>query len=318
MASTAWSRGDPHIEPGQVGHAQVPWFTGPLLTPPGINIASGHFNFEPYVFANHQDSRYNSDWEKVSTPRSSWNINSVTFIQFGLNEWLDLSLVPAWFFHITKEATSFNLGDFGVICGFQLLKEKKGHWYPSIRFGLLETFPTGRFERLDPEHDGTDVSGAGAYTTGTFLVFSHLFHLWDNHWTNLRFALQYMISSKVRVHGFSSFGGSFDTNGWVYPPQTAEVFFGCEFNMTQEWVFAFDAVASFSKSTRFKGNSGFNELSGLPEDLSAGSSAQFSLAPALEYNWSGQLGLISGVWFTVAGRNSQAFTNWTTALNYYY
>ncbi len=318
IASTAWSRAAPPILPHEVGRKEVPWFTGPLLTPPAVNIQSGHYNFEPYVFANYETSRYNDNWEKVSTPRSSWNVNSLTFLEFGLNDWLDLALVPSWFFHISKESMTFNLGDFEVIFGFQLHKESRGHWMPSIRFGLFETFPTGRFERLDPEQAGTDVSGEGAYTSGAFLAFSHLIHLWDNHWTNIRLVFQYEVSAKVRVHGFSAYGGAFDTNGWVYPPQTAEVFFGCELNLSQSWVLAFDAVASFSKRTRFKGNPGFSEITELPEDLSQGSSVQYSLAPQLEYNFSSQLGVVTGVWFTVAGRNAQAFTNWSTALNYYY
>jgi hypothetical protein len=45
---------------------------------------------------------------------------------------------------------------------------------------------------------------------------------------------------------------------------------------------------------------------------------QYSLAPAIEYNWNIDLGVISGVWFTFAGKNAEAFASWVTALNYYY
>ncbi len=318
IGSSAWPRGGPPVSSVETGSKQVPWFTGPLLAYSAVDIPKGHFNFEPYVFANYQASSYNSDWKKVSSQSSSWNINSLTLLQFGLTDWLDLTLTPSWFFRVTEKATSFNLGDFNVVFGLQLLVEKEDQWYPSIRLALHETFPVGRFERLDPEQDGTDVSGAGAYTTGAILAFSRVIRLWDNHWTRIRFGAKYDIPSKVRVRGYSAYGGAFDTNGWVYAPQSYQIYFAFEFNMTQRWVLACDAVASFSKSTRFKGYSGFNELTGLPADLTSGSSAQYSIAPALEYNWNAKLGVISGVWFTLAGRNAQAFTNWVTALNYYY
>jgi hypothetical protein len=47
------------------------------------------------------------------------------------------------------------------------------------------------------------------------------------------------------------------------------------------------------------------------------SSSQYSLAPAIEYNWSQNIGLIGGVWFTVAGQNISQFNSIVIALNYY-
>ncbi len=52
--------------------------------------------------------------------------------------------------------------------------------------------------------------------------------------------------------------------------------------------------------------------------MKAPSSEQWSLAPAIEYDWSTHFGVISGVWFTVAGRNAPAFANWVTAANFYF
>lgn len=301
-----------------VKRKQEPWFTGTLLTSSGNNMPPGVVNIEPYVFATYSSSNYNEDWKRVDAPFSKWNINLTCSVQAGLTGWVDFTLVPSWFFSIANGSTSFNLGDCSAAFGFQLHRQEKNGWVPSIRLIVGETFPIGRFESLDPEQFGTDAAGAGSYVSRIAMAFSWRLHLWGIHWTSLRLGGAYNIAAKTRVHGYSAFGGAFDTDGWVYPGQAAQCLFAFEFNMTQRWVIACDFVGNFNTSIKFKGFPGFDELTGLPADLTKGSSIQYSMAPALEYNWSRDLGLISGVWFTFAGRNAQAFISWVTALNYYY
>lgn len=302
----------------QLSEKQQPWFTGPLITPSGNNIPKGELNFQPYVFATCSDSVYNEDWKKVASSASAWNINILPILQLGLTSWLDFTMTPSWSFTLSNGSKSFNFGDFYAAFGLQIHRQTEGNWLPSIRLVLGEIFPTGRFENLDPEQFGTDSAGSGSYVSRAMLILSRMIHLGGIHWTHLRFAFAYSFPSKVRVHGYSPYGGAFDTNGWIYPGQGAQILFGCEFNLTQRWVFANDFVAYFNKSVHFKGNPGFNEITGLPANLNQGSAAQFSMAPALEYNWSVNLGIVSGVWFTVAGRNAEVFTSWVTALNYFY
>lgn len=320
LSCYGWGRAAPPV--GEVlalaKNVPVPWFTGTLLAPSGTNLSSGDFNFEPYLFANYSSMKYNSDWEKVPDERAVWNLNFVPILQWGLTSWLDITVTPSWFYRITDKAATFSLGDMNALLGFQIYKETENAWYPSIRLLLRESFPMGRFERLDPELDATDAAGTTSFVTGVVLAISRLIHLWDTHWTNLRLAISYNVPAKVKVRGFNAYGGAFDTNGYVYPPQNMQIFFGFEFNFTQRWVFSYDFAASFSEATRFKGNQGISELTGLPADLTKGSACFFSMAPALEYNWGSNLGLISGVWFSFAGRNTEAFTSWVTALNCYY
>ena len=45
---------------------------------------------------------------------------------------------------------------------------------------------------------------------------------------------------------------------------------------------------------------------------------QLSLAPAIEYNFNENWGVIAGPWFTVAGKNSSAFIVGMLAINIYY
>lgn len=319
IASSSWAAEVPlDVLIPTLKEKQEPWFTGPLLSSSGNNIPQGKLNIEPYVFATYSSSSYNKDWKRVDAPFSSWNINLLAILQVGMTTWLDFTLTPSWFFSLANGATSFNLGDCTAAFGFQLYKQKKNGWIPSFRLLLAETFPIGRFENLDPEQFGTDLAGAGSYNTRAALALTWRLHLWDIHWTTIRMGAAYGASSKIKTHGYSAYGGAFDTNGWVYPGCQAQAFFGFEVNMTQRWVFAYDFLANFNTAIKFKGFPGFDELTGLPANLTKGSAAQFSMAPALEYNWNQNLGLISGVWFTFAGRNSLAFISWSTALNYFY
>jgi len=43
-----------------------------------------------------------------------------------------------------------------------------------------------------------------------------------------------------------------------------------------------------------------------------------ALAPALEYNFSGNVGLIGGVWFPLSGKNTSHYMTYVLALNTYW
>ena len=85
---------------------------------------------------------------------------------------------------------------------------------------------------------------------------------------------------------------------------------GAEYTATKNWALALDLNAVCAAKNRFKGKS--------TSKVGGPSSIQLSLAPAIEYNWSSQLGVIAGSWFTIAGRNSTRFTSVVGAFNYYY
>jgi hypothetical protein len=82
-------------------------------------------------------------------------------------------------------------------------------------------------------------------------------------------------------------------------------------------------VGQFNSKTRFRGNPGIDQSASADSNASLlaatnerEASIQYSLAPAIEYNWSEKLGLIAGCWLTIAGKNSRKFTSGVIALNY--
>ena len=289
----------------------VPWFTGPLLTPSAYVVKGGHVNYEPYVFATAVTGSYNSEWQSSSEPLF-WGIVEQHYLQIGLTPWMEVQIVPTTTFNTTEGAFSFQVSDLPIQLQIQLYSPADTEWYPAVKLTIGETFPTGKYERLNPSLLGTDSAGAGCYQTVAGLSFGHLFKISGYYFSALRFSGYYQVSSRTHVHGENTYGGAVDTDGWIYPGQACQFYLGWEISLARHWTFALDAVAGFEGKTTFKGRQGSMG------SLESGSGAQYSLAPAIEWNWGRNIGLISGVWFTFAGRNSSQFISWTTALNYYY
>ena len=290
---------------------EAPWFTGPLLTPSAYVVKAGHVNFEPYVYATAINGVYDSDWDYVSTP-TIWSVVTQSYLQIGLTPWMEVQIVPTTTEAITQKASSFQLNDLPIQLQIQLYTPGTDTALPAVKLTLGEVFPIGKYNRLNPSLQGTDSAGSGCYQTVVGLTLGSLFHLGGIYFSALRIAAYEAFPTSVHVRGINAYGGALDTDGTVYPGFSTEVFIGWEISLARHWTFAIDGFADFQNQTTFTGKQGSGG------SLNSGSSAQYSLAPAIEWNWGRNIGLISGVWFTFAGRNSDQFISWTTALNYYY
>ncbi|HEX2583220.1 MAG TPA: transporter, partial [Chlamydiales bacterium] len=122
---------------------------------------------------------------------------------------------------------------------------------------------------------------------------------------------QYAISSLVYVRGANAYGGDSSTNGLVRPGNAVQLIVSFEYTLTQNWALALDTYYQHLNRSTFSGNSDGKKV-GAP------SSEQFSLAPAIEYNFSKKLGIIGGVWFSVASRNTPQFISGVLNLTYTY
>ena len=154
------------------------------------------------------------------------------------------------------------------------------------------------------------MGGQGSWQTAFALVWGNLFHLMRNHFISWRTSFQYTLPAPVHVKNLNAYGGAKGTKGTVYPAQNFSIDTAVEISFTRNWAFAMDFVGSWSGKTRFKGKATAPNTSP--------ASAQFSLGPAIEYNWSADIGIIFGPWFTIAGRNTPQFTSAVFAFNYYH
>jgi hypothetical protein len=129
--------------------------------------------------------------------------------------------------------------------------------------------------------------------------------------------VQYEIASPIYLTGFTAHGGGYGTSARFFSPQKWLVDAALEWALTRRWVLACDLVALWGTKTHYSGKPGWI-APGKAAILGRKFSAQYSLAPALEYNWNSSLGVIGGGWFTFAGKNALRFWSGVFAINYYW
>jgi hypothetical protein len=292
-------------------NVQAPWFTGPLLAPSALTIPPGHYNIEPYLSVNAETGFYNQQWKR--TKRETFWVNQLYCpFQFGINPWLDFQFTPTFSYNSTRGVGEWTWGDMPIAFDIQLFHTTRpiNCWNTALKLTLRETIPLGKYQNLNPKKYLTDEGGLGSWQTGFGLVWGNIFYLGRNYFLTWRNAFLYTIPAPVRVKNLNAFGGGEGTKGTAYPAQSFQFDTAVEINLSQNWAFALDIVGNFSGKNRFKGRT-------IQKNTSP-SSIQLSLAPAIEYNWSANIGIIFGSWFSVAGQNAVQFTSGLFAFNYYH
>lgn len=284
-----------------------PWLTGPLLTPSSRVIKLGHANLEPYIFWTETTGKYQNDWHAISVP-AFYQLNPQLLVKVGIHEKANLTFTLQSFYNRTKKTSSAGFGDLPLGFDIELVAPTEDNI--PVKLTIQEVFPTGRYQHLNPSKLGTDAIGLGSFATGLAITISKSHHFSHNHFLNVRLNAAVTLPAPVHVKGLNSYGGSPTTRGKVFPGTSFALYLGAEYTLTKNWALALDLLGQFSAKNRFKGHTQI--ANNFP------SSAQFSLAPAIEYNWSETLGVIVGSWFTVAGRNSGRFVSAVAAVNLYY
>jgi hypothetical protein len=282
-----------------------PWLTGPLLTPSARVVKVGHFLIEPYLYYTWVTARYGNDWEVISIPTVR-QFNPLVQVKVGMTEKVDITCTFQGIVNTVNKRTSVGFGDLPLGFEFQLYNDGE----ESAKFTLIEIFPTGKFERLDPDKFGTDSIGQGSFITQFALTFARLFHFEDDRYLNVRLNVAGFLPTPTDVKGFNAYGGDETTYGRVFPGCALNVSFGAEYTLTENIALALDLLSIFDASSRFKGQTI------TPVGFRPG--ANFSIAPAIEYNWNSNVGVIVGSWFTLAGRNSSKFVSAAAAVNIFY
>lgn len=294
-----------------------PWFTGPLLAPAGHTIPKGHTNFEIYGFDVMTNGRYNQFGQVESSPLFR-NLVSTPILTHGFTDWLDVQLIVPYTFNSTRGVHYDRLTDMNTSLGFQLVEQKGSPKRADLRILLQQTFPTGKFERLNPAFLGTDSTGLGSYQTQIGLNLQYLKEIFPSHYLRTRLILTHLYASAVTVHGLNSYGGTLSTRGKIKPGSENALDLAFEFTLTQHWVAVLEGTFSKGRETLFNGELDFGNIGPPSANIGNGDFSQKSLAPALEYNFNQNIGLIGGVWFPFAGKNTGHFMTYALALNTYW
>lgn len=291
-----------------------PWLTGPILAPAGHTVPGGHTNFEFYALSVNSNGIFNGSGDFVRAPLfRAFVLNPI--LTHGFTDWLDVQLTLPYTFDSTQGVNSNRLADTTVSLGFQLLEQKNRPGKVDLRLLLQETFPTGRYDRLNPLALGTDSTGLGSYQTQLGLDFQYLSELFPSHYLRTRLILSTLFASDVQIHGLSSYGGTTTTRGTIKGGNESTIDLAFEYTLTQNWVAVMEGYATSGDATRFDGSVEIGNLGSPTAQIGNGNYSQIGLAPAIEYNFNANVGLIGGVWFPIQGSNTSHFMTYVLALN---
>jgi hypothetical protein len=291
-----------------------PWYTGPLLTPSYAVLPVGVYNLQPYLFITDNFALFDNNGRVHGAAHDKIQVQFVPVFQTGIVDGVSIIVQPQYLWAHQHGQNFTFLGDTKVGVNIRVVGETA--YRPGLTIIATETFPTGRrYQRLKPKKEGVDALGSGAYTTTLGLVFGKLVW-WEmpKHPMRFRAAFLYQHASRVDVHDFNAYGGGYGTRGKVHLGDGFSADIGYELSFTQRWVFAIDLLYNFNFKTTFSGRRG---LTAAGEMASVGGpfGDQISLAPAIEYNWSSNFGVIAGVWFSPWGRNTPDFVSGIISVN---
>ena len=295
--------------------SQGPLFTGTLLSTRGTTIDEGHVNVMPYFYSTEFGGLFNNNWRLQSATQTRTNILQ-TYLIYGLTSRIDIEVAPQWVGNHAVNESTVGFGDFPVQIGFHALRPPPDSWAPDVRIWVQETFPTGTFTDLSPSKVGLGGTGGGSFATTLGVGVQKIFLGTDDHVFRARMNATYGFYSPVDVQGFNSYGGGFGTVGRVEPGSVTTLIVAGEYTLTRHVALALDVSAQFVNATHFSGSVGVG-TNGEPAAIGKGYSEVISIAPGVEYNWNQHVGIIAGPWFSVLGKNAQAFFGFVAGISLY-
>lgn len=290
-----------------------PWYTGPLITPSATMVAPGQCVVQSYLIVVDNYQRFNSERKSMTLPSSLVQLQFLSVFQCGLTPSVDLTTTPSGSGQWQSSESGGGFGDLPFNLGF-LINTESLH-VPKIKFSIQVSFPTGRYQHLNSNGLALSGLGSGSYQTKFGLAIGKVVNWASKHPINTRLFFGYNIPTPVTVEGFNVYGGGFGTHGTVKPGNTFTADLGLEVSLNQKWAAAMDFAYTASNRTKFHGNPG-TAADGTPASIGSQSSDNFSLAPAIEYNWNDSFGLVTGVQFSIYGRNSFNFVSGQFSIYY--
>jgi hypothetical protein len=290
------------------------YFTGPLLSPVGTVTPVGIYNIEPYVFATVQNGLYDNHWRAHKTP-NLYSLTPAIFFTTGLVDRVDVTLFVPYSYNWSEGQRSSGINDINGAFGFQFWEGGDQMWNPWIQLALSFVVPTGRYRNLNPQKNLIDAQGGGSWGGDMEIIFYKLLHIENEHFLSLNLAFEYLFLKSTSVRNFNVFGGGVNTRGRVRPGNKFITTFSFEYSFTKHWACAMDTIYTHAERSVFSGCPGI-ALDCTVANMGLPSSEQLTFSPAIEYNFSPELGLIGGVWFTAIGRNTNRFQAIVVAFNW--
>jgi hypothetical protein len=287
-----------------------------MLANTAATAPRGHFLIEPYLF----DVTTQGSFDRHGTHHSGAHANSygsLTYLVYGLTDKWGLGLIPTFSYNMASGVPSSagpGVGDLTLQVQRRLTQFVPCRWVPTISVGVQETLPTGKYDRLGSRP--ADGIGAGAYTTNLEYLSQIYFWMPNRRILRMRFNVTDAISTHPHVDGVSVYGTGSGFSGHAHPGNSLFVDAAWEYSVTRSWVLALDATYRNTRNTHVTGYDSEGG-SGRPSvAMDSGVSEAYGFAPAIEYSWTPNIGVLLGVRLIPAGRNTNETITPAIALNF--
>jgi hypothetical protein len=290
------------------------WWTGPMLAPSANTLPPGHFLIEPYLYDVTTQGFYNSSGTRVSTPHEN-SFGSLTYALYGVANRFTVGMIPTFGYNEVgngPSSTGIGVGDLTLQAQYRLHLFRENSWIPTMSIAVQETLPTGRYDQLG--NRPSDGFGAGAFTTTPAFYSQTFFWLPNGRILRMRFNVAPSFSRSASVQDVSVYGTSAGFRGQAGPGPSVFVDAAWEYSVTKHWVLALDATYRHQGNTPVTGYNISDPTEAVR--LNSGSTDAFGLAPAIEYNWKSNIGILLGARLIPAGRNTAVTITPAIAVNF--
>lgn len=274
------------------------WWTGPMLANSAHTLPKGHMLIESYLY------------DAISGSTNS--VNSLTYLLYGATDRLTLGLVPTAGQNSVRggeDSSGIQLGDTQLRAQYGLTSLDAARGIPDLAIALIETVPTGRHDRLGTRP--SDGFGNGAYTTALAFYSQMLFWMPNGRLLRTRLDLSQSISRRTAVEDVSVYGTGTGFRGHARPGNAFSADLAFEYSLTRNWVLALDVIYNHGNEAIARGT-----RNGRPVALNSGTSDSLGFAPAIEFSWTPNIGVLGGVRIIPKGHNAPASVTPAIAINY--
>lgn len=294
LLATAWSISPALADEAVKQSLDDAWWTGPMLAVSAMGPGQGHALIETYLY------------DQVA--ERSQALRSFNYLLYGVSDRFTLGAIPVFGINERDGAhAQFGISDLTFQAQYRLVDFDPETEMPAIAVALRQSVATGKYDRLQ---SATGAFGAGAAATSLGLFTQDYFWLPNGRILRMRVDALASVSADAHVEGASIFDTSPGFSGQARPGNAVSLDVSLEYSLTRNWVLASELLYDHGDTTHVEGANG-----GEPVRFDLGSSDGLGIAPALEYSWSPNWGVLLGTRILMAGHNRPFSVTPAIALN---
>jgi hypothetical protein len=286
-------------------------FTGALVSP-APPLPKGLFNVEPYLIQTHVVGQYGADGHRRDSDDVADDWRLTVPMTYGVTDRLTLGATVNAVFAPDDDAQRHVTAGDTTLTAYWLVAMGKGEHTPSLTLAAFHNLTTGQHDRLE-QRRLANATGSGAESTTLALIAQSYFLPGRN--LRGRAGLSWRLpGAQAGIHGQSDYGTTAGFQGHAELGSAAQANIGLEYSINRTWVLASDIVYEQESSTHLRGQQQ-TAKGAIAVTRDSPSSWRMSLAPAVEYHWTDNTGMILGAFVSVDGRNSAAVVSPQVAVN---